>query len=89
MATTGFIVDVDNFGDSDPSTPSPTLPYSAVPHPLLASAFLSVATAQKPRSRQAVTRVNGLQTTHRYSRRATYVRDIMPVMCAVSPVTCL
>jgi hypothetical protein len=34
MGTTGFIVDVDNFGDSDPSTPSPTLPYSAVLHPL-------------------------------------------------------
>ncbi len=74
MATAGFIVDVDNLGDSDPSTPSPTLPYSAVLHPLLAPAVSSVATAQKPRSRQAVTHVNPLQTTHGYSRRATYVR---------------
>jgi hypothetical protein len=73
MATTGSIVDVDNFGDSDPSTPSRMLSYSAVLHPLLAPVVLGVATAQKLRSRQAATHFDGLQTTHRYSRRAPYV----------------
>jgi hypothetical protein len=76
MATTGSIVDVDNFGDSDPSTPSPMLSYSAVLHPLLARVVLGVATAQKPRSRQAATHFDGLQTTHRYNRRATYGRSL-------------
>jgi hypothetical protein len=74
MATAGFIVDMDNSGDSDPSTPTLMLPYSAVLHPFLAPVVSSVATAQKPRSRQGATRVNPLQTTHGYSRRATYVR---------------
>jgi len=76
MATAGLIVDVDNFVDSDPSTPSPMLSYSAVLHPLLAPVVLGAANAQKPRSRRAATPFNGLQTTHRYSRRATYGRVI-------------
>jgi len=71
MASTGFIVDMDNFGNGGPSTPSPMLSSSAVLHLFLLPVVLSLATNQKPRSRQAVTRVNLLQTTHRYSRRAT------------------
>jgi hypothetical protein len=73
MATTGPIVDVDNFGDRDPSTPSPMPSYSAVLHPLLAPVVLGSANAQEPRSRRAATHFNGLETTHTYSRRATYV----------------
>jgi hypothetical protein len=73
MATTGLLVDVDSFDASDPSTPSLMLSYSAVLHPLLAPVVSGVATAQKRRSRQAATHFNGLQTTHRYSRRAPYV----------------
>ena len=64
MATAGFIVDVDNFGDSDPSPPSLMLAYAAVLYPFLAPVVSSVATAQKPRSRRGATRVNPLQTTH-------------------------
>jgi hypothetical protein len=73
MATAGFIVDMDNFSDSDPSIPSLMLPCSAVLYPFLASVVSGVATAQKPRSRQGATRVNSFQTTHGYSRRAPYV----------------
>jgi len=73
MATTGPIVDVDDFGDSDPSTPSPMLSYSAVLHPLVAPVVSGAANAQEPRSRRAATHFNGLQTTHTYSRRAPYV----------------
>jgi hypothetical protein len=74
MATAGSVVDMDNFGDSDPSTPSLMLPYPAVPYALLAPVVLSVAAAQKPRSRKGPTRVNPLHITHGYSRRARYVR---------------
>ena len=52
MATAGFIVDMDHFGDSDPSTPSLMLPYPAVLYAFLAPVVSSVATAQKPRSRR-------------------------------------
>jgi hypothetical protein len=64
MATAGFIVDMDNFGDSDPSTPSLILPYSAVLYAFLTPVVSSVAIAQKPGSRRGATRVNPLQTTH-------------------------
>ncbi len=73
MATAGFVVDMDNFGDSYPSTPSLMLPYAAVLYPFLAPVVSSVAIAQKPRSRQGATRVNPFQTTHGYSRRAPFV----------------
>ena len=68
-----LIVDMDNFGDSDPSTPSLMLPYAAVLYPFLAPVVSCVATAQKHRSRRGATRVNPFQITHGYSRRAPYV----------------
>ena len=77
MASTGFIVDMDNFGNGGRQLRLRCSPYSAVLHPFLASVVSGVATARNPRSRQGVTRVNRLQTTHRYSRRATYVRGTM------------
>jgi len=70
MASTGFLVDMDTFGNGGRSTLSPMLSYSAVLHPFLLSVVSTLPTAQKPRRRQAVTRVNLLQTTHGYSRRA-------------------
>ena len=70
MATAGFIVDMDNFGDSYPSTPSLMLPYAAVLYPFLAPVVSSVAIAQKPRSRQGATRVNlSKPPTHRAEER--------------------
>ena len=86
MATAGFIVDMDNFGDSFPSTPSLMLPYPAVLYAFLAPVISCVATAQKPRSRQGATHVNPLQTTHGYSRRAAYVRWFQGVIASLQRV---
>jgi hypothetical protein len=64
MASTGFIVDMDTFGNGGRQLRLRCSHTRAVLHPFLASVVSGVATAQKPRSRQAVTRVNRLQTTH-------------------------
>jgi len=44
MAPTGFIVDMDNFGNDGPSTPSPMLSSSAVLHPFLLPVVSTLAT---------------------------------------------
>jgi hypothetical protein len=73
MASTGFIVDVDNFDKATVNSVS-TFPCSAVLHPFLLPVVSSRYTAQKPRSRQGAIRINPPQTTHGYSRRARYVQ---------------
>ena len=70
MVRLGFVVDVDNFcGDGR------QLRFDALilgcSAPFSGSRSFEPAIAQKPRSRQGATRVNLLQTTHGYSRRAT------------------
>jgi len=54
--------------------PAHPFPYPVVLHPDLLLMFSSRYVAQKPRSKQGAIRLIPLETTHRYSRRARYVR---------------
>jgi len=73
MASTGVVVYVDNFDNSDRQL-RPHTPILCCYTPCSAPRSFEPLDSHKPNSRQGPTRVNPPQTTHGYRRRARYVR---------------